>query len=203
MTWEKIFHKEGKVFYKIDPRLKKIERVFLKNNVKTILDLGCGSGRHTVFLAKKFKVTGMDLSRTGLNLTKKELTKKRLKAKLVCSSCYKKFPFKDNSFDALVSTQVIQHNTHDKVIGCIKEIHRILKKDGLLFITVPYRRNQKITRKKMISKHEYVPIEGREKGIVHFIYNKKFLKEDFHQFKILILEKDIEKGHYVFLGIKS
>jgi ubiquinone/menaquinone biosynthesis C-methylase UbiE len=202
MSWENIFRKEGKVFYKIEPHLRKAEKTFLKNKVRKILDVGCGTGRHTVFLAKKFKMTGMDISRTGLRLTSEELKKKELKAKLIHASCYERFPFLDDSFDAVISTQVIHHNTHDKVLNCINEIHRVVKNEGFAFITMPYRKNQKKTRKKMLGKHLYVPVEGREKGVKHFIYTKKVLREDFHSFKSLSIKKDIVKGNYVILARK-
>lgn len=46
-----------------------------------------------------------------------------------------KIPFTDNEFDCVTILDVIEHiNDQDKVI---KDIHKVLKKDGLLIITVP------------------------------------------------------------------
>ncbi len=39
-----------------------------------ILDLGCDAGRHLIYMAKQgFEAHGIDISETGLNLTKKGL----------------------------------------------------------------------------------------------------------------------------------
>lgn len=50
-----------------------VEKLFLKSNpnAKTILDLGCGSGRHAYeFYRKGYKVTGVDISEGMLDLAK-------------------------------------------------------------------------------------------------------------------------------------
>lgn len=63
--WNKIFKKYGKVFTKIQEDLPKIVKIFKRNNIKTVLDLGCGFGRHTVYLAKKdLQVYGIDIAKT-------------------------------------------------------------------------------------------------------------------------------------------
>jgi len=48
----------------------------------------------------------------------------------------KKLPFKDNEFDEIIGTEVIEHikNTH----GLMKELRRILKPNGEIILTVPF-----------------------------------------------------------------
>lgn len=102
--WNKIFKKHGKVFFEHYDEMPKIVKIFKKHNVEKILDLGCGSGRHTVYLAKKgFKVYGFDISTEGIKLTKNWLKENNLKANLKIGSIYKKLPYKDNFFDAVIS----------------------------------------------------------------------------------------------------
>lgn len=52
-AWNKIFKDEGRVFHDPHEFMPKIVREFKKAKVKRILDLGCGTGRHLVYLAKK------------------------------------------------------------------------------------------------------------------------------------------------------
>ncbi|MFH8086806.1 MAG: class I SAM-dependent methyltransferase [Candidatus Aenigmatarchaeota archaeon] len=49
-----------------------------------------------------------------------------------------KFPysFKDNEFDMIIASHVLEHV--EDLVAVMKEFHRILKKDGILKITVPY-----------------------------------------------------------------
>lgn len=47
----------------VDEDIPKLERIFRENNVSRILDIGCGTGRHTVFFAERgFDVYGFDFS---------------------------------------------------------------------------------------------------------------------------------------------
>jgi SAM-dependent methyltransferase len=48
-------------------------------------------------------------------------------------------PYEDNFFDGVVINEVLEHIFRD--VDALEEIHRILKPDGLLVITVPYMSN--------------------------------------------------------------
>ncbi len=44
-------------------------------------------------------------------------------------------PFKDNEFDALLTTQVLEHTA--KISETVNEIRRVVKSGGLIFVSVP------------------------------------------------------------------
>ena len=201
MAWENIFKKEGKVFHKPHPDLPEVIKLMKKNKVKRVLDLGCGSGRHTVLLAREgFEVYGMDNAPSGLRMTKKWLKELKLKAKIINSSCYKKIPFYDNFFDAVISIQVIHHAKLKDINHCISEIERILKPNGTVFVTVTKNKVKgRATKCKLIEPRTYVMLDGFEKGVPHYIYTKSLLKKYFHNFKILKLYTD-KGNHYCLLG---
>lgn len=120
--WNKIFKERGKVFEKIQEDIPRIARIFKKHNVKTILNLGCGTGRHTVYLTKQgFDVYGFDNSSEGIKIAKNWLKEDKLKADFKISSIYKKLPYKDSFFDAIVSTSVIHHGKIQAIKKLIKE----------------------------------------------------------------------------------
>ena len=200
-NWESIFKEKGKFFHTPHEDMNKFVKLLKKNNVKRILDLGCGSGRHIIFLAKKgFDVYGLDNSPSGLSQTKKWLKQDKLKAKLKQSSCYERFPFKDDFFDAIISVQVIHHAKLKDIDFCISEIKRILKPKGVLFLTVPKTKKNKFRSKiKLIAPRTFIPLDGHEVGLPHYHYNKELLKKDFKNFKILDLYID-KKNHYCILG---
>ena len=159
---ETIFKKQGKVFLKPEKSLQKAINLFKKHDVHRILDLGCGSGRHAVLLAKEgLDVHCIDISQKGLDMTKEWLESSGLKADLKQGSCYDKFPYKDQFFDAVVSTQVIHHNYHEKVKFAISEIQRVLKKDGLAFISIAAKKGKHRARKsKEVAPQTYIPLDG-------------------------------------------
>lgn len=216
--WNKIFKQYGKVFEKPQEDVPKILKVFKEHDVKRILDLGCGSGRHLVYLAKRgFEVYGIDIAPEGIKIAKDWLRNENLKANLKICDIYKKLPYKNKFFDAIISTNTLHHAKIKKIRKLIKEMERILKPGGLIFVTVRkalrakcweknkivihrFRigRGKKETRYKVIGPRIYTPIEGGEKGLIHFCFNKELIKKEFKDFKIFGIWT--KYGHYCFLG---
>jgi len=53
--------------------LEEIFHKYYKKSIKTILDLGCGSGSHALVLSKKgYQITGVDLSSKMVEITKRK-----------------------------------------------------------------------------------------------------------------------------------
>lgn len=100
---------------------------------KKFLEIGCGLGYFSNKAVKMgAKVTGIDIGPKLVSINKK-LTPK---GKFIVSSA-SKLPFKDGMFDVVLSTEVIEHVDNQK--DAIKEMFRVLKKNGVLVITTPNR----------------------------------------------------------------
>lgn len=219
--WDRIFKTQGKVFDKVQEDIPRIANLFKKKGVKKILDLGCGSGRHLVYLAKRgFDVYGFDISEYGIKITKEWLRKEKLRASFKIGDIYKKLPYKDNFFDAIIVIQTINHGRIGSIRKLIKEMERILRPKGLIFITARRRRlknwrinsiKREIFRGsngivifksdyKVISPRTYIPIDGAEKGLIHYIFNKEVLKKEFKNFKIYNIWISLNRRHYCLLG---
>lgn len=103
----------------------------LPKKFKSLIDVGCGDGYFLDYLSKRKK---------GLNLTAFDLSKKRLKkVKMHLPLIWAKqgnilkMPFKNESFDVVVCSEVLEH-IKDYKRG-LHELMRICKK--YLIITVP------------------------------------------------------------------
>jgi len=110
------------------------ENLFLKEintKGKTILDLGCGTGRLSSKLAKKAKkIIAIDNSKNMIRLAK---AKKIPNAKFIHSNM-EKLPFKKSSFDIIISSLSIEHiKDFEKVL---KEIKRVLKTNGKFIFSI-------------------------------------------------------------------
>ncbi len=201
--WETNFKERGNIFHKPQEDMESVIEYMKKENVNKVLDLGCGSGRHVVLLAKEgFDVYGTDISKEGIDLTEKNLKELGLKADLKVSSCYEKFPFTDHFFDAVISTQVIHHNYIEEIRYCISEIERVLKKDGIFFVTVAARlvNKKKPAKLKKVKPRTFVPLDGPDAGLPHYLYNTILMKRDFKNFKILNIHIETKKKHFCLLG---
>lgn len=220
--WNVIFKKEGKVFLKPQEDMPELVKLFKKRGIKKVLDLGCGSGRHTVYLAKNgFDTYGFDVAPVGLKITKERLRQEKVKANLKLGSFFKKLPYKNNFFGAIVAVQAISHGRIENIRKLIKEIERILKPNSLIFIAFTQRSAVKDWRvgsihtekffgddgvsmfeekRKVLGPQTLVPIEGTEKGLIHYIFDKDAIKKEFKDFKIHRLGLDSKKCRYILLA---
>jgi SAM-dependent methyltransferase len=160
---------------------------FRQHRCEQILDLGCGSGRHVVHLAKAgFRVCGLDNSPTGLSLARQWLQEEGLSASLVLADMRLALPIRDESFEGLLSTQVIHHALHATVLQTIAEIWRVLNWGGIAFVTVPAHHNPE-GKFEEIEPNTFVPLQGGEAGLPHHIFSAEELEAAFDRFRILDL----------------
>lgn len=192
-NWEDIFKSEGITWYGIHEDMPKVAAAFKRAGAEKVLDLGCGSGRHMVYLSKRgFDVYGFDMSATGIRYTKQRLNAKGLKANVSVHDMSDGIPFRSGFFDAMISIQVIDHNTINGLKKIIREIGRVLKKGGMLFISVQSRRALAGSKHRFISKYTYVPLDGGEKGLLHHYFTASTLRSAFKEFDI----KDVHLDSY-------
>lgn len=102
---------------------------------KKILDLGCGDGVLSCLLGKLgADVFGIDYSFEALRFGKKYTN--RYGIKLQRGSAYD-LPFKDSSFDIVVSSDVIEHVENYRQF--LIEMNRVTKGNGTVVISTPIR----------------------------------------------------------------
>ena len=129
---------------KLDRRLAQIDLIeelltwaddFTANPPQNILDVGCGIGGSSLYLAEKFgaRVTGITLSPVQANRAKERAKAAGLQAKTdfqVANAL--NMPFADNSFDLVWSLESGEHMP-DKA-QFLQECYRVLKPDGKLIL---------------------------------------------------------------------
>ena len=100
-----------------------------------ILDIGCGGGRNLERFATQIttgKVVGLDYSEVSveksIKLNKKSVDKGKVE---VIQGSVSEMPFEDNTFDIITGFETIYF--WPDFINDLKEVNRVLKKDGLLF----------------------------------------------------------------------
>ena len=89
-----------------------------------VLDLGCGTGRHTAWLAAAgARVTGVDFSHEMLERARRKVTDTDVH--VIVHDLHEPLPLEDTSFDAVVSGLVLEHIRDPRAF--FKEAHRVLK----------------------------------------------------------------------------
>ncbi len=113
-----------------------LENIDIKKTNK-VLDAGCGDGFYLFLLSQLFpslKLVGLDYEQRGLDSAKQKLKSKKIK--LIQGDLMKKLPFKDNHFDVIIMSEVIEHLPDD--VKGLKEIRRILRPGGIILLSVPH-----------------------------------------------------------------
>lgn len=109
-----------------------ISRILAGIRPNSLLDAGCGEG-FVLNLLKQKKIgkkhMGIDISTTALKLQKK------IHPNLTCKigNIYN-IPFRDNSFDAVICNEVLEHVEHP--LRAINELRRVTKK--YMLFSVPH-----------------------------------------------------------------
>ncbi len=112
---------------------------FLINQVKNktkqaskVLNVGIGLGFiERQLLSEAFEVYSLDPSENIV----KEQKKYGIKAEI---GFIENQPFKDNFFDVIILSEVIEHIPLTKLNNAIEESYRVLKPGGYVFVTVPF-----------------------------------------------------------------
>lgn len=183
--WDELFKEEEFRLKEPNKAVVELAKIFKSRNFKKILDLGCGTGRHLIYLAKQgFKVYGSDVSGRGLHYAKKWLEKEGLKA-ITVKSDMTAIPHPDAFFDAVISIYVIYHNTLDNIKKALSEIHRVLRSNGLVFLIFMSKQHYRYGKGKMIEKDTFISSVGIDVGIPHHFSDRIEVESLMQCFKII------------------
>lgn len=137
--------------------------------LRPVLDIGSGNGLFTSVLFK-------DSIDIGIDISYKEIreAKKTSKYKYLVASNIEQISFKDESFSTIFSNSVFEHLTD--LNKALKEIHRILRKDGtFIFTTYTDAFGGNLFYSKILAKLRLPRIAGFYAKAINQIFNHKNL----------------------------
>lgn len=124
---EELYAKPYTRTIKTDPQMRLIINKLSIKNTNSILDIGCGVGDHTK------AIHNINKNIIGLDLNTDSARKKYPDITFISHDCNKKIPYPDESFDIVVSINLIEHLKDYE--NFLSECRRILKKGGRIAIT--------------------------------------------------------------------
>ncbi len=107
-------------------------RILKKYKGESFLDIGCAFGYLVHYAQSYFKrVVGVDISEFAIEEAKKEFPNLEF---YVANAAH--LPFHNGEFDVVTAIDILEHTPN--VANSLKEINRILRKDGVAFLRMPY-----------------------------------------------------------------
>lgn len=129
----------------IEEHYKILIKIFQYISNKTIIEFATGSGDAVKFLNTNNIYAGVDISSGLLRLAKKKFDKYGFSRFELYSANACETPFQSNTFDIAICNLSV--NFFHNVDSFISELQRILKKNGILYCSVPIpeRKKSKVT----------------------------------------------------------
>ncbi|SRR6266571_2141571 len=158
----------------VEPEVEKLEEPFKGNNAGRILDVGCGAGRHTFYFARKgFEVYGFDEDEEAIENGKHILRKEDLTANLRVWDMTKPMPYQDAFFDAALAVRVIHHTNISNITKIVRELDRVLKPRGFLFLQVSSYESETFDSGTIWAEPgTLIARGGPEKGVAHHFFKR-------------------------------
>ncbi|MEI7689190.1 MAG: methyltransferase domain-containing protein [Candidatus Nomurabacteria bacterium] len=171
--------------------LKKEQKFKVEDRV--VLDLGCGTGRNSNYLADLGnKVIGIEISRTALNLAKIRARDLGIEVDYRMGDIGEKYDIPDDSVDIVLD--ITSSNSLDEKGRSIylEEVARVMKKGGYFFVRALCKDGNKNVKNllKTSPGREYDTYIIKEIGLTERVFSREdFIKIYSKYFKILNLEK--------------
>lgn len=111
----------------------------LQNIVKTekikpckVIELGCGTGNYVIYLSSKgFDVTGVDISKTAIEIAINSASKKGINCNFISSDVLGDMAEVQDTFDFAYDWELLHHIFSQDREKYINNVHRLLNPEGM------------------------------------------------------------------------
>lgn len=135
--WEQVHGEMDWGKYPSEEVIRFVARNYYKSDRKNVklLDFGCGTGAVSWYISREgFDSYGFDGSETAIKKAKVRMIEEKVNSDLIVADAGK-LPYSNEFFDGVIDSAVIYANKVEHIPMILKEIYRVLKKDGKFFST--------------------------------------------------------------------
>jgi ubiquinone/menaquinone biosynthesis C-methylase UbiE len=168
--WERIYAESGEVQRDILDVVVHAAAQLERHACDKIMDLGCGTGRHTVYLARRgFTVYAADISPTGIEIAKLKVRALSLRNVSFAQLDLTRLPLGEGCLDAILCIWTTGHGRFADVKRCVDEMHRVVKVGGLVIADFYSTQDEDYGRGVRVEEHTFFGgVEGEEHITHHF-----------------------------------
>ena len=173
-----------------------------------VLDIGCGLGRHTVYLAARgFTVTAVDNAPAALSACRENLKQAGLQATVLPMEMTE-LSFPGGSFDGAISTQVIHHARRAVIAAIIDRITELVSPHGYFVWAMPTPEHFDCGKGEEVEPGTWVDPNHREGPVPHHFCTREEVYDLLHAYEIISLRKEdtregeMLRSHWLVLARK-
>ena len=172
------------------PFIKEFSKLLQTECNGTLLDLGCGYGNYLSYFSNLgLTVIGSDFSIVALKVAHEHMMNNNHVGTSLILHDMHYLPFCAESFNGLISINVIYHSTLDNVKHVVNEIYRVLKPGKIGLITLLSDTDFKYDKSCGTNKKSYRVDSETENGITHSFFNRHDIEILLNNFEIICIEK--------------
>lgn len=109
-----------------------VQTLLSQYGARRILEVGCGNGANAAELAKRYAITGIDPSESGVEIARAHYPQLQIEV----GSAYEDLKSRFGVFDTVLSLEVIEHLLEPRQF--LLRVHQTLEPGGRLIISTPY-----------------------------------------------------------------
>ena len=175
--------------------------------IPAMLDLGCGAGRHAIFLAREgFRASACDFSAVGVEATRRRAQEERLVVDTaVCEADEIAFP--SDHFDGVLVYGTFTYLPHERFVRAVSEVRRVLKPGGKALVVTRTSGDSRVRHAERIGHCTYRILamgDGApsqvETGMVMTFLDEADVRRDFSAFSRVLVDRltvTLSGGTYV------
>ena len=195
MDWNIVQLPVENIYDKLDisftPFFKENIQLFKEIGYERILDIGCGYGKHSIYLAENnFNVTSIDINAQAIEWLKRYIDRKSISNITLIQADMNSLPFQDNYFDAVICTSVLHHQDFKQIENSISEIYRVLRRRGYFLFDFLSVEDDSFGIGEEIEKNTFVGSREGEENIPHHYTDVIELNELFYNFREIKIQKN-------------
>ena len=195
-TWEKAWNdKYTQELWSIpDHEVKGLLETLKNENVKKVLDVGFGLGRHIILFSKEgFDTYGIEPTQSGFDHCKEWLEVEGLDADIRIGDMAE-LPYENDFFDFVIAWNVIYHGTFMKLKKALAEIKRVTKEKGLVYVTLVSIRNEYYGKGKEVEPNTFLNPEKFDGDLLHHYSDEDEVRVLFRGWDVLYI-KEAEQSY--------
>lgn len=150
---------------------------FLEEGVKDILIPGIGYGRNAkVFIDNGIKVTGIEISKTAIDLARKNINDTK-----IYHGSVNEMPFDDKQYDGIFCYALIHLLNKQERKKFIEDCYKQLKPNGYMIFTTVSKKAPMFGVGKELEKDTFENVQG----VKLFFYDSDSIKQDFEEYGLI------------------